>query len=411
MKHDAQTSNSIYQEINAELSFLDNRPSLYYKIMPQIKGLGRRRVTVRKPLIVPVFLFAILLMSSVAFAASILLNSLFEKAIDMETEKGSFYTWEIDEKIMLIDLLWESGWSFAESDVALLHDEQFPSKSKEDLVDQLINEGFGRVDAFSHIDIIEKVKGPMSTWSLEDKAWYSNYIRTKKTLIDSWQDVLPDEGDLSRDTAIAIAKAAILEAHPITEEELDGRIINVNFFINDKHPEPRWLVSWLTDPYGSSEYVVLMTRSGEIIEDVDLGIHTPEHMAQLMKQPPEDALPPESVYPTGRREQWSIVDKAMWLGTDNGIPSAHDISEEEAIKIAQQTVYDNGYDLDDYEICVWYKLYDYYNTSDDALQEPYYVVYFIDNFDAPMNSYAIFIDPQTGVVFRIVTPNDSGNNG
>lgn len=411
MKHDAQTSNSIYQEINAELSFLDSRPSLYYKIMPQIKGLAKRRVTVRKSLIVPVFLFTILLMSSVAFAASILLNSLFEKAIDMETEKGSFYTWEIDEKIMLIDLLLESGWSFAESDVALLHDEQFPSKSKEDLVDQLINEGFGRVDAFSHIDIIEKVKGPKSTWSLEDKAWYSNYIRTKRPPIDSWQDVLPDEGDLSRATAIAIAKAAILEAHPITEEELDGKIINVNFFINDKHPEPRWLISWLTDPYGSSEYVVLMTRSGEIIEDADLGIHTPEHMAQLMKQPPEDALPPESVYPTGRREQWSIVDKAMWLGTDNGIPSAHDISEEEAIKIAQQTVYDNGYDLDDYEICVWYKLYDYYNTSDDALQEPYYVVYFIDNFDAPMNSYAIFIDPQTGVVFRIVTPNASGNNG
>ena len=38
MKYDTQPDNIIRQEINAELSFLDSRPSLHYDIMSQIKG-------------------------------------------------------------------------------------------------------------------------------------------------------------------------------------------------------------------------------------------------------------------------------------------------------------------------------------------------------------------------------------
>ncbi len=407
MKHDTKPDNIIRQKIDTELSFLDSRPSLHGDIMSQIKGVRKRGITMRKSLVVPVLLVIFLLMGSIAFAATALLNYIFEKAIDMETEQGSFCTWKLDDKVALINLLSENGWSFSETDIALLNDDQVPNDTKEKLVTKLIEEEFGREDAFSHIDIIEQVKGPMQMWSLEDKAWYSSYIRSQRTFIDSWEDVLPDESDLTQEEAVAIAKKAILEAHPITEEELEERFVSVDFFTNDEHLDPCWRVSWLTAPYGSTEYTVLMTRAGEIIEDPKLGVYTPDHMALLMKQNEAENTTVDPAYPTGRQDQWSLEDKAKWLGNDNGIPSVQEISEEMAVAVAQEAITSMGIDLQDYEISVWYKLYDYYDTSETSRQTPFYVVYYIDDFDAPMNVYSVLIDPNTGTVIQIFTPDDS----
>lgn len=363
----------------------------------------------KKKISVAMVLLAILLIAAVTATAAILWNSLFEKTIDMEVEHGPLYTWSLEEKLELIDLLSENGWSFSAEDISNLHDEQIADAEKEQLADQMIVNMFGREDAISHVDIIESVKGPMSTWSLEDKAWYSDYIQSKMTLIDSWRDVLPDESDMTREEAVEIAKEAILSAQAIKRDELENRIVNVSFFTNQDHEEPCWMISWQTSPYGvsGSEYTVLMTRTGEIIEDTALEVYTPAHMAEMMA---ENENKMASALPQSREEQWSLEKKARLLGNDNGLPAADEISEETAVAVAKQALEDQGVDVQKYEISVWYKLYDYY-AVDDSKQNPYYVVYFTDNFDAPKEVYGIIIDPKTGDIQKVYTPNDSSGNG
>lgn len=409
---DRKDKQIVQQVFDSSLSGIQDDPWMAQRVLNNASRTKERGgITIRKRTIIPVILMILLLLGTVAYAATVLLNSMFESVIDMEIDQGAFCSWSLDEKIALIDLLSENGWDFSTADIDTLHSEQTPIETKEKLATQMITEHFGREDAISHFDIIEKVKGPMSTWSLEDKAWYSSYIRTKKTMIDSWQDVLPGKDDLSTVEIIEIAKKAILDAHSITERELDDRIVSVDFFITDKHPEPRWRVAWLRDPYGMSEYTVLITRKGEITEDPDLEIYTPEYMAHLIQNPQNKNYTVDNSYPRGRQEQWSILDKAKWLGEANGIPSEKEISEEAAVAIAQEALQKRGYDLTGYESSVWYKLYDYYDTSEDARQGPFYIVYFVDNFDAPMNTYAVFIDPNTGAVTEICTPEDTQSNG
>lgn len=94
-----------------------------------------------------------------------------------------------------------------------------------------------------------------------------------------------------------------------------------------------------------------------------------------------------------------MEDKAKWLGADNGLPGADDITEAQAIAIAQKRLHDIGYDLPDYEISVWYKLYDDY-AADDSLQEPFYAVYFTNDLDAPAEVFSVIIDADSSEVLK-----------
>lgn len=366
-------------------------------------GGGRAKRKISAAMVV----FAALLLAAAAAAAAVLLHSVFERAIDMEMEHGPFYTWSLEEKAELIDLLSENGWSFSEKDMRELRNERAARAERERLATRMIVDKFGREDAVSHIDIIERVKGPMSTWSLEDKAWYGDYMRSKKTLLDSWRDVLPGENDLTREEAVEIARKAILEAHAIGRDELDRLLVNVSFFTNHDHEEPCWMISWQSDPYAASAYTVLLTRAGELMEDEALEVYTPAHRAVMMRN---EADGKDSRYPQGREEQWSLEDKAKWLGDENGLPAEGEIAGETAAEIARRALQEQGVDTQKYGMSVWYKLYDAY-AADDFLQSPHYVVYFTDDFDAPRAVYGVVIDPQTGEVQAVYTPNSHPGNG
>lgn len=364
-------------------------------------GKGKRKISAA------MVLFAALLIVAAAATAAAVLNSLLERTIDMEMEHGPLRTWSLEEKAELIDLLAENGWSFSEKDLDDLRSERIAASERERLATRMIVDMFGREDAVSHMDIIESVKGPMSTWSLEDKAWYSDYIRSKQARLDTWRDVLPGEGDLTREEAVDIAREAILEAHAIGRDALEGRIVNVSFFTNDGHDEPRWLISWQTDPYAASAYAVLLTRAGEIVEDEALEIDTPAHVADRMARDEADENPP---YPLGHEARWSLEDKAKWLGPEHGMPADGEIAEETAADIARRTLQNRGIDTRQYEMSVWYKLYDAY-AADALVQSPHYVVYFTDDLDAPREVYSVIIDPQTGEALRVYAPNHHPGNG
>lgn len=396
----------IREALDANLSGLHVSNHLHREVVNAIKG-GKpmqRRISVSLVLVLA------LLTLSVTAAAATLLNHMFEQVIDMEVEKGPFHTWSYDEKLRLVSLLQENGWDFPDEQLTVLHDADTRADEKEAIVTSLITDAFGREDAVSHIDIIESVKGPMSLWSLEDRFWYSEYIRSKIDVLDTWRDCLPAEGDLTAMQAVSIAREALLkafgeDARAQKENELNGMIASVSFFTTGGTAEPRWMIDFLQGPYASAAYTVLLTRDGTVTEDDLLGIHTPEHELSLSATPSEPTVLEQLESEKGRCEFWSLEDKAAILGEENGLPAADDISEAMAISIALESLSAQGVDTASFATAVWYKRYDPYGS----LSEPFYAIYFIDDPDAPYRSYCVIIDPQSGAVLETTSSTDNSN--
>lgn len=419
MKNDQEIMNSIRAAKDDCIEVIDEMPSLRYSIDQRAKGeksvktkrrskssdlsLRSELRTISRKKVIMLVVAVMLALCTTACAISVLPNTIFEQIIDMETESGFIINWSIAEKVTLLDLLSENGWQFPTNSISLLHSNDLSDAEKEKLVDSMITEAVGREDAISHMDIIESVKGPMSTWSLEDKAWYSAYLCSKKELIDSWRDILPGENDLSRDEAIKIAKEAILVVFPTIELYLDSCVLNVSFFTNNNHPDPCWLIGWQDDPYASSQYTVLLSRDGNIMEDESLEIYIPNHVEEIVSSNNMEMNPE---YPQGHESQWTLEDKAKWLGSDNGLPSDTDISEDMAVSIAQKALKANGITPEEYELSVWYKVYDYY-AENESPSAPFYAIYFVNNFNAPTVTFGYIIDAATGEILNEYTSGDS----
>ena len=383
----------IRQALDANLSGVSVPQRLHDDILDAIKG-GK---TMKRKLSVGLALALMLVMLCVTAVAATILNRVFEQVIDMEVVNGPIGLWSFDEKLRLVTLLSENGWDFPDDKLALLNGGDLQQDEKEMILSALITDALGREDAVSHMDIIEQVKGPMSMWSLEDKAWYTAYIRSRIDVLDTWQDILPEEGDLTPEQATRIAEDALLSAFDVTERELDSMIVSVSYFINGDNSEPRWKIDFLDDPYGSAVYALLLTRSGEVTEDERLEIYTPEHEAARRNAASVPTTIELLEAAMGPSSFWSLEDTAAWLGDDNGLPSANEISEAQAVRIAQETLLDLGADPAAYAMSVWYKRFDPY---DSTAQGPFYAVYFIDDPDAPYDSYCVMIDPGSGEVLR-----------
>lgn len=353
--------------------------------------------SVKRKMTVGLVLVLALLTLSVTAVAAAIMNRVFEQVIDMEVEHGPFITWGHEERFRLLKLLDENGWAFPEDELRQAYRASDPEEQAA-LVTRLITDAFGREDALSHFSVIERVKGPMTTWSLEDKAWYTDYIRSRINVLDTWRDVLPEEGDLSREDAVRIARETILSAFNLEESALDGMIADVSFFTTEGHDAPRWKIDFQSNPYANAEYTVLLTREGEVTEDASLEIDTPEHEAEKRET--------VSTAPIDHAKTWSLEKKAAFYGSENGVPTAQDISEEQALLTAMEAMTGMGLNPTQYTPDMWYKRYD---PDADARQKPFYCIYFVDNPDAPCDVWCVFIDAHDGTVLETVHASENSN--
>lgn len=134
---------------------------------------------------------------------------------------------------------------------------------------------------------------------------------------------------------------------------------------------------------------------------------SPAEQVERNRKEAEAAKAREAELPQGISDQWSLADKARFLGGSNGVPGIDDITEEEALNIALNRFADLGYDLGSYDVSVWYKLYDYFAAptmpSPDEMN-PFYVIFFSDDLAAPTKVFSIIIDADTGDIISEGAP-------
>ena len=330
MKYDTQPDNIIRQEINAELSFLDSRPSLHYDIMSQIKG---EKVVNKKVSLALVFMLILLLTGTVAIAATIL-NLHIEKAMDIAAEKGEFVDWKLDDKIALINAMNEAGIHLPQEKLSIVLDADSSDEERDRVATELLVDIYGSEEHISHFTIASHDWGDPRQWTLEQQVWFWETLREKGLYTGEIKYLLPDETDLTRDQVVMIAKQAVQDAYALTEEIVQGYDADVTFFtIEGTDVAPRWRVYLGYDDEEAAEHTVLLTRDGQVTEDASLYIFKPgvsvtaapqnDQPSTVLKPYEKRLLATEELYLSHRNMQYHFlsncpsVEAEVLSATDN----------------------------------------------------------------------------------------------
>lgn len=398
------------QELRAALarSLTDEMPAeTRTAVMNKIKG--RKEPIVKSKMSVALVLALVLTLLSTVAIAYTLSREYFEDVAVLQFESGYYEDWGLAEKQAMVAILEEHG---------LINAEQADKMTDEASIDTYMIERYGvegsdRMDTIGLYSILEKELGLIETWSLEQRAWYSDVMMQTGLLRKGGEEGIfgiPGENDIQPDEAVAIAKAAIIEAFGLSENALDNHRVDLSFETDSTDWERQnlyYLISFRGKKYDDF-YWCNVTRDGRIMDStMDKYSCSPAEQVEQKRKEAESAKAYEITLPQGASEQWSLADKVQFLGGDNGLPGAEDITEEEAITIALTRFASIGYDLHSYSTSVWYKLYDAFveptAPSPDEMN-PFYVIYFSDDLEAPTKIFSIIIDADTGDILQEAAP-------
>lgn len=381
---------ALARSLSAEMP-ADTRMAVLHEIH---KIRERKNLIVKSKLSVAIILAIVLtLLSGVALAVT-LSRAYFEDVAVLQFESGYYEDWGLKEKKAMVAILEEHE---------LLSAEQADKMTDEASIDAYMIERYGvegsdRMDTIGLYSILEKELGLIETWSLEQRAWYSDMMMQTGLLRKGGEEGIfgvPDQSDIQPDEAVAISKAAIIEAFGLSENALDNHRVDLSFETDSTDWE-RQNLYYLINFWGDEYYWCNVTRDGRIMDStMDEFSLSPAEQVQRKQE--------EEAQPAGPIDQWSLADKAKWLGGNNAVPSENDITESEAVSIAQQRLKSIGYDMSGFNVCVWYHLDNYY-VEKDGPADPFYTVYFKDSLDSPNQVFTVMIDADTGVVLNTFTP-------
>ncbi len=344
-----------------------------------------------------IFAIVLMLLSTVALAIT-LSREYFEDVARMQFESGWYEDWGLKEKLAMVDILEEYG---------IISETQAKDMDDEESIDAFMIERYGvegsdRIDTIGIYSILDKELGEIHTWSLEQKAWYTDMMIRVGLLTKDNDDficALPEATDTQPEEAVAIAKAAITEAYGLDADALDAHRVDIAFetYTSDWERENlHYNINFWGD--GLKYYSCSITRDGHVMDSMmDKYILSPAEQVEVERREAAINSIVSANVPQGPESQWSLEDKARLLGADNGIPREGDITQEAAVTFALNRFRDLGYDLQDYDISVWYKLYDDYEEEPSA-QDPVYVIYFTDDLNAPTKVFSMVIDADTGKI-------------
>lgn len=349
------------------------------------------------------------LLSGVALAAT-LSRAYFVDVAQLEFESGYYEDWTLKEKLAMVEILKEHG-LIAEEEAASMTDE---ASIDAYMVQRYGVEGSDRLDTIGLYSILERELGLIETWSLEQRAWYSDMMMQTGLLRKGGEEGIfgiPTKDDVQPDEAVAIAKAAIIEAFGLAPDALEQHRVDLSFE-TDSNDWERHHLYYIINFWGDEYYWCNVTRDGRVMDStMDQYSRSPAEQYEQKRKEAESSKDYEATLPQGAGEQWSLAEKAQYLGGDNGIPGVNDITEEKALSIALERFASIGYDLHSYSTSIWYKLYDVYAettvSSDDM--NPFYVIYFADNLSAPTEVFSIIIDADTGDILQEAAPAPSND--
>lgn len=371
--------------LNTTFSDLKDDPWLAQKVLAKAKG----EIKVKKRLSVGFVLVIALVLAAVTALAAMTLNAYYEKAIEKEGKSGLIQDWNTTDKVALVDWMVEAGVELDESQVAQLHSADLSEGEQGALAMEIINGYYPARDGIlTSVDIIAKEKGPIEYWSLEDKAWLSAMMAKYQPEEVSSVNLLPTEGDITKEQAVEIMYAYYEKEYGLKREDFDESKMAISFSEGtwDDGSGPERLKTWSMDlwlkgdpnPMGISILPdgTIKQASGPYIRDwrddwyetyMSNDYWTIEGMVAF-----QESWEPriEDIKKTTDR----IDDDLLYLLTkDFKLPESGDISQDKAVELANAAIL-NYMSWSD-NMLEYYQIRRAYLLGDT--QQPYYFFWYV----------------------------------
>lgn len=254
--------------IDSQLSMLDWTDENTLKVMNRIKGEEK----VKKKLSLAMVLALTLVLLAVAALAVTLWKDYYGSMARIEGETGYFDTWSGQMRADFVLDMAEEGAEFDKEALDKLGDAATSEAEKSRIATKLLTDKYDlREDVITAISIMEKEKGPLPGWSLEDKAKYTQMLKDTGTLgADEEMFWLPSAAELSAQKAEERARVAVKDKYGVNDEAFKGLIMISELRSYADEPDKKvWRVFYLEpgqDYYSPSVFdVELDAVSGETI--------------------------------------------------------------------------------------------------------------------------------------------------
>ena len=259
---DRRDKKIVQQVFETSLSGLREDPFLAQRVINVAHGKGE--IVVKKKLSVGFVLLILVLMSSVVALAWTLSHQYFEDVAQIQFTTGYYDDWGWEEKQTMVEILKKYD---------LINADEADDMKTEEAVDAYMIERYGidgRSDVIGLWSILETELGPINTWSLEQKAWCTEMQIEIGLLTENNDDYiceLPEKDDIEPDEAIAIAKAAIIEAYELEAGALDAHQVDIAFETHASdwaRENLHYNINFWGD--GVEYYTCSVTRDGRIMD-------------------------------------------------------------------------------------------------------------------------------------------------
>lgn len=287
----------VRHSIDSGLSSIKSDPWLAQRIIAS----EEEKPVVKKMATSFIVVLALMAITITAFAATLLWKDAGEKVAPLESRNGYYDTWNPEAKIELVKALIDLGELKENADAErLLNDSSMSVEEKEALCDQIMTSYVnGEPDTVTLLSILEKLRGDMSTWSMEDLVWYNDLLQKNDMLSNEDENfVLPISGELTEEQAIQTAKDFLIakDAQSLEKAQIEAMMTEDNDGLRT------WSVTFRPDidnlPYGGACNVT-ETSYGEIVSYSMPDLY-PVFVTGIL--PDTDAISEEAALTLGKKE-------------------------------------------------------------------------------------------------------------
>ena len=408
--NDRKDVEKVQLALDTAFSSLKDDPWLARKVLASAREETKTKKKLSTGL---VFLLILILAAGAALAATLLWEQYVVPMKEIEQTEGDYMHWPLRQKQALIRALIASG-NLAENDeTARLFDDAASEVEKNALADQLVLTLTGLSDKKEiNVDAITyAILGHEDAWTPEQRVWWQQVTNQFYGAQDAPDTlVTPAADDVSEAEAVAIAKAAILEAYALPSNALDNALAVADLYVTSQRPAyRRWNVQFKLlreggDHYVERVYAAIVDEKGLVIDDPDVGIDAPAKAAERpsrlasgypdtpLFQPVDDLMRRASnrifqLWPLELKAEFSqeiapqiraVVESGDLSPLNNGgepdldliafssytygLPGAQDMAQEEAFALAKQAVM-AAYQLDDETLALYDTPYFYFDIS------------------------------------------------
>lgn len=264
--------------IDASLAGLKEDASLPQHLMD---SMDRKEPVFMKKKITVALVLAVVLILAMAVALAVgLYREYFEQIGQMQMESGYYDDWTLEEKFYAVSLMERYDLLTGKEAGQIEAIKALPAQSQEAALDALMAQKYGingRTDTIGLQSILEREKGQVVFWSVEDKAWYIDLLDQLGLLSDEEEQlyVRPGPDDMTQQEAEALARRFLMERTDWKEglPAVNFTLVQCTFdeTTGERLDETTWQITFYDADANTEIFLWMPSRKGTTVEEVQTG--------------------------------------------------------------------------------------------------------------------------------------------